>query len=198
MSSDQLIPNRPKQKRSIKRFEKILNTVEEILTTEGIHAITIKEIARKAKMKRPSLYKLFPSTASIFYALSERHIEKFNSLYINNTEGAELQNMSWYFNVFIDLISIYLNQNKASAFLFFHLESLLFMKKNDNLNKRLFASTILQTLSSKNIDIQADKVYIASQLCLAPLSVGLREENYISPRYVAEAKKAVLAYLTSA
>ena len=198
MSSDQLIPNRPKQKRSIKRFEKILNTVEEILITEGIHAITIKEIARKAKMKRPSLYKLFPSTASIFYALSERHIEKFNSLYINNTEGAELQNMSWYFNVFIDLISIYLNQNKASAFLFFHLESLPLMRNNDQHNKRLFASTIFQTLSSKNIDIQADKVYIASQLCLAPLSVGLREENYISPRYVAEAKKAVLAYLTSA
>ena len=52
MSSDQLIPNRPKQKRSIKRFEKILNTVEEILITEGIHAITIKEIARKAKNAR--------------------------------------------------------------------------------------------------------------------------------------------------
>ena len=27
---------------------------------------------------------------------------------------------------------------------------------------------------------------------------GIGEENHISPRYVAEAKKAVLAYLTSA
>ena len=198
MSKHQLIPNRPKQKRSIERFEKILNTVEEILITEGPHAVTFKEIAKKTKMKRPSLYKQFPSIASIFYALSERHIEKFNSLYINNTKNVNLQNGSWYFNLFIDLISIYLNQNKAFAFLFFHLESLPFMKKNDNLNKRLFASTILQTLSSKNIDIQADKVYVASQLCLAPLSVGLREENYISPRYITESKKAVLAYLTSA
>ena len=198
MSKHQLIPNRPKQKRSIERFEKILNTVEEILITEGIHAVTIKEIARKAKMKRPSLYKLFPSIASIFYALSERHIDKFNSLYINNTEDVDLQNVSWYFNVFIDLFSIYLNQNKAFSFLFFYLDSLPLMKKNDQHNKRLFASTILQTLTSKNIDIQADKVYVASQLCLAPLSVGLREENYISPRYITEAKKAVLAYLTSA
>ena len=147
MSKHQLIPNRPKQKRSIERFEKILNTVEEILITEGIHAVTIKEIARKAKMKRPSLYKLFPSIASIFFALSERHIDKFNSLYINNTEGVDLQNVSWYFNVFIDLFSIYLNQNKAFSFLFFYLDSLPLMKKNDQHNKRLFASTILQPLT---------------------------------------------------
>ena len=57
---------------------------------------------------------------------------------------------------------------------------------------------ILQTLSSKNIQIPSEKVYIASQLSLATLSVGFREENHISPRYVAEAKNAVLAYLTSA
>ena len=57
---------------------------------------------------------------------------------------------------------------------------------------------ILQTLSSKDIDIPSEKVYIASQLCLATLSVGFGEENHISPRYVSEAKKAVQAYLTSA
>ena len=105
MSIDHLIPNRPKQKRSIKRFEKILNTVEEMLIKDGLHALTIQEIAIKAKMKRSSLYKLFPSTASIFYALSERHTEKFNSLYINNTESASLLTTTWYFNVFIDFCS---------------------------------------------------------------------------------------------
>tara|TARA_B100001013_G_C24514146_1_gene404232 strand:- start:183 stop:779 length:597 start_codon:yes stop_codon:yes gene_type:complete len=198
MSIDHLIPNRPKQKRSIERFEKILNTVEEMLIKNGLHALTIQEIAIKAKMKRSSLYKLFPSTASIFYALSERHTEKFNSLYINNTECASLLTTTWYFNVFIDLISIYLNQNKASAVLFFYLESLPLLKTTDQQNKRLLASVVLQTLSSKGIDIPSEKVYIASQLCLATFSVGYGEENHISPRYVAEAKKAVLAYLTSA
>jgi len=198
MSIDNLVPNRPKQKRSIERFEKILNTVEEMLIKDGLHTLTIQEIARKAKMKRPSLYKLFPSTASIFYALSERHTEKFNSLYINNTESASLLTTTWYFNVFIDLISIYLNQNRASAVLFFYLESLPLLKTTDQQNKRLLASVILQTLSSKDIDIPSEKVYIASQLCLATLSVGFGEENHISPRYVSEAKKAVQAYLTSA
>ena len=198
MSNDHLLPNQPKQKRSIERFEKILNTVEEILIKDGLHALTIQEIARKANMKRPSLYKLFPSMASIFYALSERHTEKFNSLYKNNTESSALHTATWYFNVFIDLISIYLNQNKASAILIFYLGSLPLLKKTDQQNKRLLASVILQTLSSKNIDIASEKVFIASQLCLATLLVGYREENHISPRYVTEAKKAVLAYLTSA
>ena len=82
--------------------------------------------------------------------------------------------------------------------MFFYLESLPVLKSTDQQNKRLLASVILQTLSSKKIDIAAEKVYIASQLCLATLSVGFGEENHISPRYVAEAKKAVLAYLTSA
>ena len=198
MSIDNLVPNRPKQKRSIERFEKILNTVEEMLIKNGLHALTIQEIARKARMKRPSLYKLFPSTSSILYALSERHTDKFNSLYINNTASVDFNTSTWYFNVFIDLISIYLNQNKASAVLFFYLESLPLLKNTDQQNKRLLASVILQTLSSKDIDIPSEKVYIASQLCLATLSVGFGEENHISPRYVAEAKKAVLAYLTSA
>ena len=198
MNIYQLVPNRPKQKRSVERFEKILDTVEEILIKDGVHALTIQEIARKAKMKRPSLYKLFPSVASIFYALSERHTEKFISLYINNTEKVAFQAESWYFTVFIDLISIYLNQNKASAVLFFYLESLPILKTTNQQNKRLLATVILQTLSSKNIDIPSEKVYIASQLCLATLSVGYGEENLISPRYVVEAKKAVLAYLTSA
>ncbi len=198
MSNDHLVPSRPKQKRSIERFEKILNTVEEILIKDGVHALTIQEIAKKAKMKRPSLYKLFPSIASIFYALSERHIEKFNSLYINNTESSSIHTATWYFNVFIDLISIYLNQNKASAVLLFYLESQPLLKTTNQQNKRLLASVILQTLSSKDLDIPPEKVFIASQLCLATLSVGYGEENHISPRYVTEAKKAVLAYLTSA
>ena len=83
MSVEQLIPNKPKQKRSLERYQKILDTVEKILIEEGIHAVSIQEVSKAANMKRPSLYKLFPSNEALFYGLSEKHLLNFNTLYRN-------------------------------------------------------------------------------------------------------------------
>ena len=198
MNVDQLIPNKPKQKRSLDRYELILDAVEEILINEGVHSVNIQKVSIVANMKRPTLYKLFPSNESLFHGLSERHIENFSKLFIKNTESSLIKRPEWYFNLFIDLISIYLNQNKASASLFFYLESFPKSKSTHLQNKRLLASLILQVMSEKEIDISAEKVYIASQLCLSTLSISFGEENHISPRYVIESKKAVNAYLVTA
>ena len=198
MNVDQLIPNKPKQKRSLDRYELILDAVEEILIHEGVHSVNIQKVSVVANMKRPTLYKLFPSNESLFHGLSERHIENFSKLFIKNSESSLIKKPEWYFNLFIDLISIYLNQNKASASLFFYLESFPKSKSTNLQNKRLLASLILQVMSEKEIDISAEKVYIASQLCLSTLSISFGEENHISPRYVIESKKAVNAYLVTA
>ena len=123
MNIEQLIPNKPKQKRSLERYEKILDTVEKILLRDGVHAVSIQEVSKVANMKRPTLYKLFPSNEALFHGLSERHMENFNSLYRKNTETSVIKEVEWYFNLFIDLVSIYLNQNKACAALFFYLDS---------------------------------------------------------------------------
>ena len=197
MSIEQLIPNKPKQKRSLERYQKILDTVEKILTEEGIHAVSIQEVSKAANMKRPSLYKLFPSNESLYYGLSERHLLNFNALYRNNTDPALIKEVDWYFNLFIDLLSIYLNQNKACANLFFYLDSFPTSKMTSLQNKRLLAVNIYEILSRKELTISTEKVYIASQLCLSTLSIGFNEENCISPRYVIEGKKAVKAYLAT-
>ena len=197
MSIEQLIPNKPKQKRSLERYQKILDTVEKILTEEGIHAVSIQEVSKAANMKRPSLYKLFPSNESLYYGLSERHLLNFNALYRKNTDPALIKEVDWYFNLFIDLLSIYLNQNKACANLFFYLDSFPTSKMTSLQNKRLLAVNIYEILSRKELTISTEKVYIASQLCLSTLSIGFNEENCISPRYVIEGKKAVKAYLAT-
>ena len=197
MNIEQLIPNKPKQKRSLERYKKILDTVEKILLSDGIHAISIQEVSKVANMKRPTLYKLFPSKEALFHGLSERHIEIFNSLYRKNTEATEIKEVGWYFNLFIDLVSIYLNQNKASAPLFFYLDSFPTYSSTSLQNKRLLATVVFEILSKKDIKISVDRVYIASQLCLSTLAIGFTEENYINPRYVTEGKKAVNAYLAT-
>ena len=53
------IPNIPKQDRSLKRYESALQTADIILAQEGIHAVTLKEIAKLSGIKRSSLYKFF-------------------------------------------------------------------------------------------------------------------------------------------
>ena len=197
MSVEQLIPNKPKQKRSLERYQKILDTVEKILIEDGIHAVSILEVSKAANMKSPSLYKLFPSNEALFYGLSERHLLNFNSLYKKNTDSALIKEVDWYFNLFIDLLSIYLNQNKACANLFFYLDSFLTSKTTSLQNKRLLATTIYEVLSKKEVSISTERVYIASQICLATLAISFNEENYISPRYITEGKKAVNAYLAT-
>ena len=197
MNIEQLIPNKPKQKRSLERYKKILDTVEKILLSDGIHAISIQEVSKVANMKRPTLYKLFPSNEALFHGLSERHMENFNNLYRKNTETAVIKEVEWYFNLFIDLVSIYLNQNKASAPLFFYLDSFPTYSSTSLQNKRLLATVVFEILSKKDIKISVDRVYIASQLCLSTLAIGFTEENYINPRYVTEGKKAVNAYLAT-
>ena len=49
MSIEQLIPNKPKQKRSLERYQKILDTVEKILIEEGIHVVSIQEVSTAMK-----------------------------------------------------------------------------------------------------------------------------------------------------
>ena len=197
MNIEQLIPNKPKQKRSLERYEKILDTVEKILLKDGVHAVSIQEVSKVASMKRPTLYKLFPSNEALFHGLSERHMENFNNLYIKNTETAVIKEVEWYFNLFIDLVSIYLNQNKACAALFFYLDSFPTYKGTSLQNKRFLATVVYEILSKKNIKISVERVYIASQLCLSTLAISFNEENFISPRYVTEGKKAVNAYLAT-
>ena len=113
MSSDLFLPKIPKQTRSLKRFEKILNASEKLLEEENIHALTLKKIAKKGNFERSSIYKFFPNVLSILYALSERHVKKITKIFKNNISNVEGQSLDWYLNIFIDVLSIYFNMNRV-------------------------------------------------------------------------------------
>ena len=86
MQVNQLIPNKPKQKRSLDRYELILDAVEEILINEGIHSVNIQKVKIVEKMKRNTIYKMFPSNEYLFNGMSERNIENFSKLVIENAK----------------------------------------------------------------------------------------------------------------
>ena len=61
----------------------------------------------------------------------------------------------------------------------------------------ILSSVFLEALKSKDIKYSVDKTTISCQLSLSILSVGFNEENCLSPRYVNEAKRAALAYIST-
>ena len=119
MNTASYLPKSPKQKRSKKRYENILNAAEKIILEKGVKNLSFKNIAFKANMQRPSLYKLFPNTLSILHALKDRHFNKIIATYERNTLDSKNMSKEWHINLFIDVISIYLNQNKVTASVIF-------------------------------------------------------------------------------
>ncbi len=50
----------------------ILDLAEQVMTEEGIHGLTLAEVARRLGVQPPSLYKYFPSITAVYDALFER------------------------------------------------------------------------------------------------------------------------------
>ena len=80
----------PQQERSRKRFEAVLKTAEFIYKNQDDYDLTVQDIARLSGMKRPSIYKFFPSNESILEALSY----KYSSSWAARRKLSSLENIS--------------------------------------------------------------------------------------------------------
>jgi len=197
MSTASYLPKSPKQKRSKKRYENILDAAEKIILEKGIKNLSFKNIAFKAKMQRPSLYKLFPNTLSILHALKDRHFNKIIATYERNTLDSKNMSKEWHINLFIDVISIYLNQNKVTASVIFSLREVPSSSEIENNSNTLIDLLLFDFLEKDQSENMNDKILITAHICLSILALGYRQEKHISARYIAEAKKAAISYINT-
>jgi AcrR family transcriptional regulator len=72
---------RPRQARAVERFERILDTAEQLFAEIGYEAATTNQIAALADTSVGSLYEFFPNKAALATALAERYVERIGSLY---------------------------------------------------------------------------------------------------------------------
>ena len=84
----------PKQERSKKRIETILETAETILLEENIDAITIANISKLSGLKRTSTYKFFQTPDSIKSALVSKYLLECNKDFIDNIGNINSQELS--------------------------------------------------------------------------------------------------------
>jgi len=65
----------PHDRRARRRQETIAelhDLAEQVMTEEGVHGLTLAEVARRLGVQPPSLYKYFPSLTAVYDALFER------------------------------------------------------------------------------------------------------------------------------
>ena len=183
-SSSEII--KPQQKRSIKRFEKVLETAEYILTSGSNYSLTIQDVAKISGMKRHSIYKFFPSNESIVDALSEKHCLKLLGLIKNNLKNVNYSNVSEHYKIVIDVSAIYINQNKEIA-------EVLFTKFAEN----LLTKAISEEISKLSPNTKPIKNLITTQMLISSLYSGYKSEKSISPAFLGESKRACLSYLAN-
>ena len=183
-SSSEII--KPQQKRSIKRFEKVLETAEYILISGSNYSLTIQDVAKISGMKRPSIYKFFPSNESIVDALSEKHCLKLLGLIKNNLKNVNYSNVSEHYKIVIDVSAIYINQNKEIA-------EVLFTKFAEN----LLTKGISEEISKLSPNTKPIKNLITTQMLISSLYSGYKSEKSISPAFLGESKRACLSYLAN-
>ena len=95
--------NEPKQERSKARFNEVLKTAEFILMNKGAYNLTVQDISRLSGMKRPSIYKFFPSNESILEALSIQQARSLQNLIHNNLKNSRKESLLESIKVFIDV-----------------------------------------------------------------------------------------------
>jgi AcrR family transcriptional regulator len=190
------LPKIPRQARSKERQSIILKSSEEIIKDLGPTGLTLKGIAEHTNLKRASLYKLFPSVESIIYSLGESHVKKLLSLIEENCKQIKSQDLDYYLNIFIDISSIYLNQQSYLAFLLINLNMNFHAIEQTIKNQEHLAISFLLIIEKQDIKIDKEKIMIAIQIIFAVLGHGLRSKGVIDSKTLNNTKRSVLAFLS--
>jgi AcrR family transcriptional regulator len=76
-----VLRRRPRQARAVERFERILDTAEQVFAEVGFDSATTNSIATQAGTSVGSLYEFFPNKGALAMALADRYTERIGSLY---------------------------------------------------------------------------------------------------------------------
>ena len=70
--------NKPQQARAIETYERILRAAGELLEERGVDSISTNNIAERAGITVPALYRYFPNKYAVLYTMGARLMDKQN------------------------------------------------------------------------------------------------------------------------
>ena len=186
----------PKQARSKKRIEVILETAEKILLETGVDDITIANISKISGLKRTSTYKFFQTPESIKAALAAKYFSELKDEFSQNTSNINSSELSVIVLRSVEIIYNYFNAKKAAQ------DLILKNTTSIPVNKEFFNEVALcvQSFIDKNIELPKffnnDGVFrVFTQIIISIFSLNTRESGSLNEVGKIEANRAAHAYM---
>ena len=186
----------PKQARSKKRIEVILETAEKILLETGVDDITIANISKISGLKRTSTYKFFQTPESIKAALAAKYFSELKDEFSQNTSNINSSELSVIVLRSVEIIYNYFNAKKAAQ------DLILKNTTSIPVNKEFFNEVALcvQSFIDKNIELPKffnnDGVFrVFTQIIISIFSLNTRESGSLNEVGKIEANRAAYAYM---
>ena len=186
----------PKQARSKKRIEVILETAENILLETGVDDITIANISKISGLKRTSTYKFFQTPESIKAALAAKYFSELKDEFSQNTSNINSSELSVIVLRSVEIIYNYFHTKKAAQ------DLILKNTTSIPVNKEFFNEVALcvQSFIDRNIELPKffnnDGVFrVFTQIIISIFSLNTRESGSLNEVGKIEANRAAHAYM---
>lgn len=201
--------NAPKQWRTHRRVQHVIQTTEKLLLKMGLEQISIPEIANAAKVSRASIYQFFPSKYDLLHHITQLHLQKLvNQLGDAGREVIEAhpnESMTAYGRLVaaavIETAARFYNESAVARLLLLSgpLNREVYLRHQMELSK--FSQNMRDTLKAIRLDdylpLQPDSMMIIIEMIFSCMKYGFYTENYISERICEEAYRLATAYLTA-
>ncbi len=153
----------PKQKRSIEKKEKIVQTAYKIFNEKGYHNTNTAEIAKEAGFSTGCLYDYFIDKSHLFFEALKMHNNDITTLITNKFKELP-DNMNLYDTIF-NFIHIFMEAHNHS--IGFHKEVMALSYSNSEINDFLKSYNNSNTIknlilyfSKRNINLSIEKAHL--------------------------------------
>ena len=193
---------KPKQERSIQRFDLILSAAAEIIAEKGVSAMRMTELAVAAKVPIGSVYQYFPEKAAIVKALFDRHaseVQAKTAQVFANVHSLEdalhlIEGMiDWYYDAYRNdptYLGVWMGTETDQDLLRLNID-------HSNRVADIFYEAVKRVAPElEAIDMQA-RTYLFSHLIGASIRLAVKSEEELALRMLGEWKRVIRASLFS-
>ncbi len=201
--------NQPKQERSQKRMERVVETTEKMLLERGLEKISIPEVAKESGVPRASIYQFFPTKYDLIRHISLIHLNRL----IIELKAVALQVFADHPNQEIQLYAKLLTAALIRHTAKFHNDSPIatllilsgaasqhaYLEYQVELSK--VSAAVREALRMLKVDHYVpqhpDTLTILIEMIFSCMKYGYYTDHYISAEICQEAYRVGLAYLVA-
>ena len=190
--------DKAKQKRSLDRINKILESAEFMLANGPVELLTIANVSKEANLKRTSTYKFFETPDDIKLALIQKYLKNCNLALLQNLEARADKDYANCLKDCINIIIEFFKSNPGAQKLILE-HNMTPPTSSSDLHK--VADTILKHVEGSvglpNMFNKSGVFLVVTQIIFSILSLNTKENGELTDVGLNEALRATNAYLLS-